>query len=279
MRKLFFTIAFLLPVVARAEADSPVIQGLGGAGRGGVARESLFSNPAAAAMLTNSSSFLIYEKPRIPALNAGGRYFAIGAYDGENEVAKGAAGYIRSAKARLENGQQVYEDRSEYRLSAARAWTDSVLAGVAMRYITKRVGVSESKFFQGDLGTIFPLYGSIRGGLTYENIIEKIGEAPPAVGAGLQGALGDGMQLFVDAARLTKGESKGKTSWALATELTMGGDFFLRLGRYSDAYRKLKGWSAGLSWVGPRITIDYAMKKSSGVPMERAHIFGLSVLF
>lgn len=271
---------FSLPASSFANADSPVVQGLGGAGRAGVPNEALFTNPASVALLTTSGSFFIYTKPNIPEWEAGGRAYAIGAYDGGNESARGSFGMLRSSRARIgRDGRQSYEDRSEYRFTVGTKLWANVSGGAQVRYVTRRVGATEEKFFNGDIGAIFPVYMGLIGGLTYEDALNKAGEPPARVGAGLTYALGYGLQVYGDGYRFMKGVEKGQRGWALGAEFGLAGDFKIRAGRFQDGFRRLRGWSAGLSWTGPRASFDYALRTTGSGPKEKDHIFGMTIAF
>jgi hypothetical protein len=269
-----------LPAPSFATADSPVVQGQGGAGRAGLPLESLFANPAAVGLLTPSSSFFLnYEKPRIPDWNAGGREYSVGVYDGTSEAVKGGFGYVRTSRALVDAAgrRQDYEDRSDFRAVFGRPVWGNIVAGVRTRYVTRRNGAAEKKFLDGDLGTIFPLYAGVTGALTYEHALAVAGEQPPTVGAGLAYALGDGLTAYADGYRLMQGLKKGDRGWALGLEVILAGDFRVRGGRFQDGMRRLKGWSLGLSWLGPRTSFQYAMRTTGTNPKEKDHIFGISV--
>ena len=270
---------FLLPASSFATADSPVVQGLGGAGRAGLPNEALYSNPAAVGLLNQSYSFLMYEKPRIPEWNAGGRAYAIGAYDGTNEAVKGAFGYLRTSMARVDAaGRQGYVDRSEYRLALGRPVWSGVIAGLQARYVTRRTGPDGRSFFDGNLGAIFPVYSGFIGGVTYENAMNEEADRLPTAGVGVTyGFASSGIQLYGDGTRIMKGALKGQRGWALGGEISLAGDFRLRAGRFQDGQRRRKGWSIGASWAGPRASFDYAMRTSGSDPKERDHIFGMTV--
>ena len=105
------------------------------------------------------------------------------------------------------------------------------------------------------------------------------GENPPTAAAGLLYALGYGINLYGDGLRVMKGPHKGDRGWALGGELSFATDFRLRAGRFQDTYRRRRGWSAGLSWNGPRTSFDYAMRTSGDSPKERDHILGMTVAF
>lgn len=237
----------------------------------------MFGNPAAVWMLDKSYGYFYYTKPSIVETKEGGRSWSVGVYDGENAAVKGGIGYSRTSRTRIRSGSSAYEDRSEIRTAMGLPLNGEVLGGVNVRYVTSRIVGQETKFFQGDAGVIFPLFKDMRGGITYENAVEKAGEKPRALGAGLRYGMGYGIQLSADGARILKGALKGERGWALAAETTIAGDLVIRAGRFFDASAQSKGWSLGASWASPRATFDYAMRTAKGRPHERDHVFGILI--
>lgn len=276
-RLAFLAAIFLFPYQSLATADSPILQGFAGAGRSGIATESLQGNPAGVWLLQASSAFFYYTKPDVPEVEGGGRAYSVGLYDGENPTLKGGLGFVRNSRVRVQGGVPVYEDRSEFRFSAARPVSGDVVAGINGRYVTLRSGQDETKFFQGDAGVMFPLFQDVRAGVTYENAFEKAGDTPPTLGAGVNYAFSKGMQVLADGARIMRGNRKGEKSWALGTELNLFGDFYGRAGRFWDAFTDQKGWTVGASWLGPRASLDYALRTTQGRPHERDHVFGIRI--
>jgi hypothetical protein len=266
-----------LPANCFATAISPVVQGLGGAGRAGVAKESAFTNPASAALLKDASAFLFYNKPRVSAFNSGGRGYSVGASDGGTAI-KGSFAYVSSSMARIgRDREQVYEDRSEFRFASGFSLGGNVAGGISTRYVNRRTDGEGRKFFQGDLGLLFPLFGGITGGLTYENVFNQEDDRPSTFGAGLQYIIGGGLRVFADGTKIMKGTRKASTGWAIAGDLTLGTNYAVRVGRFEDAYRNIKGWSFGAAWTGPRMTIDYALRLAGDNPKEQDHILGFTV--
>jgi len=74
-----------------------------------------------------------------------------------------------------------------------------------------------------------------------------------------------------------KGTMKGNRGWAVGAETALGDSFRLRTGRFQESVRRMKGWSVGLSWKGPRASFDYAMRTTGQGPKERDHILGMTV--
>lgn len=245
-----------------------------------MAKESVFTNPASAALLTGASAFVYYQKPSIPDFDAGGRAYALGVSDGGTAV-KGSFAYLRSSKARLKgDGTQGYEDRTEFRFASGFGIGGNVLGGIATRYVTKRDQGNRDKFFQADAGLLFPLFSGIKAGVTYENIFNRESELPPTLGAGAQYALGfGGISIYADGYRLMDGLKKGERGWALAAESMIAGDVAIRAGRFQEAFRRIKGWSAGLSYKSDAVTFEYAFRVAGKGAREKDHIFGITAGF
>lgn len=257
--------------------DSPVVQGLSGAVRAGVPREALFSNPASITSIGNTYGFFHYELPKIADYNASGRAYSVGLYDGGDANWKGGFGYSRTARARIFQGHQGYIDRSEFRFTSGHEIIKGVTGGFSGRMIKNYNASDSGSFFEGDLGILFPLFQDLRGGLTFENILNREDETPQTVGVGAAYSLGYGIQLLADGYRLMSGTKSGERGWALAGELGLTGDFLARAGLFEEAYRGLKGYSLGATWMGPRMQFDYAYKITGKGPKEREHILGLTV--
>lgn len=263
---------------AFATVESPVVQSLGGAGRAGLPREALFSNPASVALMSSSFGFLHYSLPKIEDFNAGGRAFSAGIYDGGNKQWKGGFSYSRSSKAVVtRNKTQGYEDRSEFRFATGHAISGNIIGGLQTRYSKKHSGPESSRFLEVGAGLLFPLFSDLRGGLTWENILGREDHLPSTIGAGASYALGHGILLFADGYRLMGGTREGERGWALGAEVMMAAGFAGRAGLFEEGYRAFKGWSIGASWIGPRASFDWVMKTAGNGPKEREHILGMTL--
>lgn len=82
-------------------------------------------------------------------------------------------------------------------------------------------------------------------------------------------------------------ENESFTKWAI--QLNSFKRFFLRYGRFHNQITNQKGNAAGISWVGPKFSLDYAIKSSENISNTTDTIlddesiiensFGLTVLF
>lgn len=58
-------------------------------------------------------------------------------------------------------------------------------------------------------------------------------------------------------------EIKGLYYWAAALQMNLFSDVFLRVGQFYDTFQKSKGNSWGLSWVGPKLGLEFSQKYST----------------
>ena len=55
-------------------------------------------------------------------------------------------------------------------------------------------------------------------------------------------------------------EKSSFSRWAI--QLQSFRQFFMRYGQFHDRFKNVKGTSYGISWVGPKLSLDYAVKTS-----------------
>lgn len=80
--------------------------------------------------------------------------------------------------------------------------------------------------------------------------------------AGFQYSVANRFILIGDiGAQYTKDVSE-KYLWSAALQLNIFSDFFVRAGRFYDNIRELKGTGWGVSWIGPRLGVEFAQKYS-----------------
>ncbi|MFT6633491.1 MAG: hypothetical protein ACJAS4_003461 [Bacteriovoracaceae bacterium] len=106
---------------------------------------------------------------------------------------------------------------------------------------------------------------------------------------GAQYTLNKFMILIVDVGSgdVKNYEKESYTKWAI--QLNSFKRFFVRYGKFHDQMVNQKGSAVGLSWVGPKFSLDYAIKSSENISTVADTIyedekilensFGLTVLF
>jgi len=271
----FFFISSVVPISVLA--NSPVRDGFAGAGRSGIPREALFSNPAALSALETSWAFAYYTKSRMSDLDSGGRNLHLGVYDGQNELFKAGLSYSRESRAKSVATGITYIDQTELRVGGGRMLAKNISGGATVKYRTRRMGAEETKKIDGDAGILFPLFQDMFAGITYENIAFIDPENPTSINVGLKYSLMQSIGLLADATRITAGDFRGENAWALGVEFSMVSDFFFRAGLFKNTATQTRGKSFGISWVGPRASFDYAIKMAKDFPRERDHVLGISV--
>lgn len=259
-------------------AETPRKIGLAGAGRSGILQEALYTNPAALAYLQQSLAFGYYGMPRITDWNAGGRQVSVGAYDGDNPFAKAGLAYERDSRAiLLAGGARGYRDRSTYLLGVGRQIFDMLDLGVTGKYVVRRDGGDTTKFFDGNAGALIKAIPSLQLGVTYENFANREGETPPILGMGIRYDILGPIAALVDGGYSTKGVTKSRKQWSYAMELGLADDVIARGGFFQDSINGHTGRALGISWQGPRTSFDYGLRMTRKAPVQREHVFGMTV--
>ena len=79
---------------------------------------------------------------------------------------------------------------------------------------------------------------------------------------GFQYALASRLTVLADIGTKFTQDVKEKHLWRAAAQLQLFDDFFFRVGQFHDHIRGEKGHGWGLSWIGPRLGVEFAQKIS-----------------
>lgn len=79
---------------------------------------------------------------------------------------------------------------------------------------------------------------------------------------GFQLEVSDNFHLLLDAGFNPNYAVESKSLHSFAAQINFVSDFFLRAGQFYNNSTKLKGYAWGLSWVGPKLSLDYAFRNS-----------------
>lgn len=79
---------------------------------------------------------------------------------------------------------------------------------------------------------------------------------------GFQYTITDRFTLIADAGTQYTQDVRDKYLWKAAVQLQLFDDFFFRVGKFYDNVREFKGTGWGISWIGPRLGIEFAQKFS-----------------
>ncbi len=91
--------------------------------------------------------------------------------------------------------------------------------------------------------------------------------------AGLQYGLTDALLLIGDAGGDPTADFQDRHLWRGALQMNVFSDFFARAGYYEDKTVNLRGFAWGLSWTGPKLGIDFAMKDSRQIDDEKDYLY------
>lgn len=263
----------------QARALMPHTIALGGGGRAGIGKESLFSNPAGVALLQQNTAFIGYSKSALPDLGAGGRVQIAGVYDGTSAFGRGGISYIRESRRRATEGRSPYIDKTNIRTVFGRQVIGNLLAGAKVNYTMDRANGLKSDYVYGDFGLIYPIFKDLPLGLVLENVLDRAGEKPRTLAAGVRYDILGPLQVNLDYGRVLSPNQKGEQEWSAAGELTVFTELVLRYAHFYDGINEKRGWSAGAAWNSPRTAFEYAYRETRYAPRERDHVFGISVLF
>lgn len=79
---------------------------------------------------------------------------------------------------------------------------------------------------------------------------------------GFQYNIASRLTLIADAGYLYTGSITEDYIWSAAAQINVFSDFFIRGGRFFDNVYKLKGYGWGVSWIGPKLGVEFSQKTS-----------------
>jgi hypothetical protein len=178
--------------------------------------------------------------------------------------------------------------RSRISTSLARNLGKKSAIGLTYRYTQEDSAVIDDNYSQIVLGSTFIHDKSLTFGFVIVDPAQKVSEYFRYT-AGVQYSLKDFINLIIDVGSgdTHNYEKESFTKWSL--QLQSFERFFLRYGRFHDQLTNRKGTGSGISWVGPRFSLDFAYKVSELISQKTDIILtdeqivesslGLTVLF
>lgn len=79
---------------------------------------------------------------------------------------------------------------------------------------------------------------------------------------GFQYNIASRLTLIADAGYQYTGSITKDYIWSAAAQINVFSDFFIRGGRFYDNVYKLKGYGWGISWIGPKLGVEFSQKTS-----------------
>lgn len=91
--------------------------------------------------------------------------------------------------------------------------------------------------------------------------------------AGVQYNLTDDLIAMLDAGGDPTADFYDKRIWRGALQYNLFLDFFIRGGKFQDRALNLEGEAWGLSWTGPKLGVDFAMKNSRQIQSKTGYLY------
>lgn len=176
--------------------------------------------------------------------------------------------YLLSDSTTRLKGTFSYQDHSENSYRRKRL-TSSIATnsgkktayGVLYRYTMDKAYEQERSFHQGVFGfTHIHSDDLVIGGVLVDPFLSNKEDALALIG--FQYALTGNFFLIVDGGTNFNDDSQNNTVSRGALQVNFFRDLYLRVGQFHDKNSNTKGSSWGISWIGPRISFEYAYKTS-----------------
>lgn len=176
--------------------------------------------------------------------------------------------YLLSDSTTRLKGTFSYQDHSENG-SRRKRFTSSIANnagkktsfGILYRYTIDKDGADEKKYHQAVLGFTH-IYSNdlIIGGIIVDPFLSNKEDARTILG--FQYSLTQNFFLIIDGGSNFHDHPKENTLSRGALQVNFIKDFFIRTGQFYDKTTNLKGKSWGISWIGPKLSIEYSYKTS-----------------
>jgi hypothetical protein len=187
--------------------------------------------------------------------------------------------YLLSDSTSALKGTFSYQDHSE-NSTRRRRLTSSIASavgkqtsfGLLYRYTIDNVSTEDKSYHQAVFGFTH-VYSEqlIFGGVLIDPFLSNKDDTKAIVG--FQYALTTNLFLIFDAGT-NYHEKKNKQSFnKSALQISFFRDLYLRVGQYHDQISELKGKSWGISWIGPRLSLEYAFKTSEALSAKNPYYY------
>lgn len=267
MAKYFATLIVVLYILLTTTAVAKIrefettrLQSTSGAGVGTIlVNEAATLNPAPIVFVPVSSFYYQNGTSKLDSISNGR----------DNNFGNGSSQmYLLSDSTTRLKGTFSYQDHSEnhtrrkrFTSSVANNMGKRTAFGVLYRYTIDKTANNETKYHQGVFGFTH-IYSPdlIIGGVLIDPFLASKQDSRSILG--FQYSLTDNFFLIVDAGVNMHDKPKEKTISRAALQVNLLKDIYLRTGKFHDNVTNLKGNSWGISWIGPKLSIEYSYKMS-----------------
>lgn len=278
---------FLLFVSFHAHAEffkGPVSSALGGTGRAGInSSEGAFLNPAVIPLVKNYEFIAFYRDGDL----AEGQHrqgWALGAVDNSEDVFFPGAAHYGKIRDTGRAGKAV--NGEIWHIAGAYLFADRLSVGFSayrVNYTSK--GDRAYEQWNGSLGMVALVNELVSVAYVYDNVARPGSETPvglredPKHSFGLFGRVGEVMTLRADVQREMEFNPDGRWAYMVGLESVTSEFFIARLGYRLDDLHNQRFATAGFSFNGPRLKLDYALEKNLEGTSGALHSVDLRVPF
>ncbi len=174
------------------------------------------------------------------------------------------SGPLKGGVAYINQDENKYK-RERMAIHAAAPMGESTSMGVSYRYTRDKLPNSQAHrhdtFHQVALGVVQIIdENTIVGAVLVDPTRTNPGDE--RLLGGFQYKIADKLMVLGDVGyQYTKAYNKAYL-WSAALQINIFADFFIRGGQFFDNVRNFKGTGWGVSWIGPRLGIEFAQKYS-----------------
>jgi len=257
----------------------PASEALGESGRAGIQPlDALFLNPAALALSRSQYEFAGLYRSNAPGTESPTVQWGAAVVDNSPDVAvAGGAYYLSTRQASPSNTINDSE--------LAVATGSHALEKLSFGVLGKRIGRSNLNGpswvkYNADIGFLLTPDQNFGVAFVANNILNDDDlDLIPQLSVGVNWDLPDILRLTADVSRYEKKNPERKGKLGAGVEFDAGEGFFLRTGSIWDSYAGQRYWTAGLGWIGPKLSLDYAYRMNTDVVGDQAHTFDLRLIF
>jgi hypothetical protein len=273
---IFFSITLLISLSSFSQIrdfESTRLQSTSGAGVASIlVNESSILNPAPIVFIPVSA---FYYQAGSSKLDTKSPKRSKNFSNGSNQMylLSDSSGQIKGTFSYQEQAENQYK-RKRYTSSLANNSGKKTAFGLLYRYTIDEDSLldEEKKFHQGVFGFTHIYSPELSfGGIIVDPFLSNKKDA--RIVLGFQYELTSNFYLIADGGANFNDESHKNTVSRGALQVNFFRDLFLRTGKYHDKANNLKGSSWGISWIGPRLSFEYAYKTSEVIQDNTDYLF------
>jgi hypothetical protein len=270
-------------IALATDFQSPRTMGIGGAGHAApLLNDSIYMNPSFGSFLPTysiSANYLFFDGPvkNTPAgpMEQHGRNYNASLQDGRSELFQAGVGYTHR------------DDASFVHVGASRAVIQRLGVGLGGKFYFNTATHSSGRDMTFSVSGI-PL-DFLNASFVIDNLIQYGSGIPHGLYRefilGTKVNIQNLVLIYFDPHLVPDYPVNGERfGHELGLEIPLMSDLFIRFGNFRNALvpfeaMRGRGWTLGAGWVGPKVSLDYAMSRVIESQSAIAHNFGMTIYF